>query len=69
LLGGGDKGIEIGEKKIFFTRPTTAVKAEKNLLYRLDKPYEPTKEEPLSFVLVEFPFTSISTVSRGHPSL
>jgi hypothetical protein len=30
---------------------------------------EPTKEGPLSFVLFESPFTSVSTVSRGHPSL
>jgi hypothetical protein len=29
---------------------------------------EPTKEKPFSFVLFESPFTSVSTVSRGHPS-
>ncbi len=34
-----------------------------------DKPNEPTKEGPLSFVLTGSPFTSVSTVSRGHPSL
>jgi hypothetical protein len=33
------------------------------------KPNKPTKEGPLSFVLFESPFTSVSTVSRGHPSL
>jgi hypothetical protein len=33
------------------------------------KPNEPSKEGPLSFVFFESPFTSISTVSRGHPSL
>jgi hypothetical protein len=31
-------------------------------------PNEPTKEGPLSFVLFEFPFTSVSTDNRGHPS-
>jgi hypothetical protein len=29
---------------------------------------ELTKEGPLSFVLFESPFTSVSTVSMGHPS-
>ncbi len=42
---------------------------EKSLLYRHDEPNEPTTEEPLSFVLFESPFASVSTVSRGHPSL
>jgi hypothetical protein len=41
----------------------------KNLWYRHDEPNEPTKKEPLSFVLFESPFTSVSTVRRGHPSL
>jgi hypothetical protein len=41
----------------------------KNLFYRHDKPNEPTKEVPLSFVLFESPFISISKVSRGNPSL
>jgi hypothetical protein len=40
----------------------------KILLYRHGKPNEPTKEGPLSFVLFESQFTSVSTVSRGHPS-
>jgi hypothetical protein len=35
----------------------------KNLLYWHDKLNGPTKEGPLSFVLFESPFTSISTVS------
>ncbi len=34
-----------------------------------DKTNEPTKEGPLSFVLFESPFASVSTVSRSHPSL
>jgi hypothetical protein len=38
-------------------------------LYRHDKPNEPTKKRPLSFVLFESLFTSVSTDSRGHPSL
>jgi hypothetical protein len=38
-------------------------------LYRHDKTNEPTKEGFLSFVLFESPFTQVSTVSRGHPSL
>jgi hypothetical protein len=38
-------------------------------LYLHDKPKEPTKEGPLSFVLFASPFTSVSTFSRGHPSL
>ncbi len=48
LKGDGDKGIEIvyGEKKIFGTGPTRAVKAEQNLLYRHDKPNQLTKEGP-----------------------
>ncbi len=29
----------------------------------------PTKKGPLSFVLLESPFTSDSTVSGGHPSV
>jgi hypothetical protein len=46
-----------------------AAKAEQNFLYRADKPNEPIKEGPLSFVLFESTFTSVSTVNRGHPSL
>jgi hypothetical protein len=38
-------------------------------LYQHNKPNNSTKEGPLSFVLFEFPFTSVSTVCRGHPSL
>ncbi len=39
------------------------------LLYRHDKANELTKEGSLSFVLFATPFISISTVSRGHPSI
>jgi hypothetical protein len=59
----------MGRKKIFSTGPTRATKAEQNLLYWHGKPNEPTKEGPFSFVLLESPFTSVSTVSRGHFSL
>jgi hypothetical protein len=38
-------------------------------LYRHDKPNEPTKKGPLSFVLFKSPFISVPTVSRGPPSL
>ncbi len=41
----------------------------KNLLYRHDKFKLTIQGRPLSFVLFEFPFSSVSTVSRGHPSL
>ncbi len=53
-------------KKIFCTEQP---RQNKNFMYRLDKPNEPNKEGSLSFVLFESPFTSVSTVSRGHPSL
>jgi hypothetical protein len=66
-LGDGDKVIEIvygdGEMSLL-ERP----KQKKNLLYYHDKLNEPIKEAPLSFVLFDFPFTSVSTVSRGHHS-
>jgi hypothetical protein len=39
----------------------------KNLLYRQDRPSEASKEGPLSFVLFESPFASVSTVSQGPP--
>jgi hypothetical protein len=58
-----------GEEKIICSRPTRAAKAGQNLMYKHDKPNEPTKESPLSFVLFRSPFTSVSTVSRGHHSL
>ncbi len=40
----------------------------KKLLYQLNEPNETTKEGPLSYVLLESPFASVSTVSRDHPS-
>jgi hypothetical protein len=44
-------------------------KQNKKLLDRHDKPNEPTKKGPHSFVLFESPFTSVSTVSRVYCSL
>jgi hypothetical protein len=55
-------------KKIFSNGPTKAAQ-DKNLLYRHDEPNEPTMVRPLSYVLYESPFASVSTVCRGHPSL
>ncbi len=51
---------------------------EKNILYwsSQDKTKisctgtrNPTKEEPLSFVLLESPFASVSRISKGHPPI
>jgi hypothetical protein len=43
---------------------------DKNHLYRHDEPNEPTNHgRAASFVLRKSPFVSVSTVSRGHPSL
>ncbi len=56
-------------KKNILHSPTRAAKAGQKYLYRHDKPDKPTKDGPLSFVLFESPFTSVSTVSRDHPSL
>jgi hypothetical protein len=56
-------------KKYFVLDRLEQPRQDKNLFYRHEKPNEPTKEGPLSFVLLEFPFASVSTVSRGYPSL
>ncbi len=42
-------------KKYFLLGWLEQPRQDKNLLYRHDKPYEPTKEGPLSFVLFESP--------------
>jgi hypothetical protein len=57
------------ELKYFVLSRLEQSRQNKNLLNWHEKPNEPTKEGPLSFVLFESPFTSVSTVSRGHPSL
>jgi hypothetical protein len=69
LLGDWDKEIEIEcgeEKKYFVLGRLEQPRQNKNFLYRHDKPNEPSKKGPLSFVLFESPFTSVSTVSRGQ---
>jgi hypothetical protein len=60
-----------GEEKIilYWADYSRVAKAGKNLLYRHNVLNEPTKEGPLSFVLYKTPFASVSTFSRGHPSL
>jgi hypothetical protein len=58
-----------GEEKIFCAGSTRAAEAKQKSLVQHDKPNEPTKKGSLSFVLFESPFTSVSTISRGHPSL
>jgi hypothetical protein len=73
LLTDGDKGIEImydEEKKIFCTGPTRAAKAETKISCTgTTSPMNQPRKIPFSFVLFEFPFTSVLTVSRGHTSL
>jgi hypothetical protein len=55
--------------KIFCIGLTRAAKAGQKTIYSHNEPNEPTKEGTLSYVLQESPFASVSTVSRGHPSL
>ena len=57
------------KKKYFVLGRLKQPMRNKNIFYRHDTPNEPTKEVPLSIVLFESPFTSVSRVSRGHPSL
>jgi hypothetical protein len=72
LLADEDKGIAIvsGEKiNILYWADYRAAKTEqKNFLYRHDKPKEPTKEGPLSFVLFES-HIHLSFNSRQGPPL
>jgi hypothetical protein len=72
LLGDEETEIEIvygGKNSLYCADWSGAAKAGQKPLIRQDKNNEPTKEGPPSFVLLESPFTSVSTVSRGHPSL
>jgi hypothetical protein len=58
------------KKKYFVLGRLEQPRQDKNLFYRPhDKPNEPTKEGPLSYVLLVSPFASVSTFRRGHPSL
>jgi hypothetical protein len=54
------------EEKYIFLYWADSSSQNKNLFYLHN---EPTKEGHLSFVLLESPFLSVSTVSRGQPSL
>ncbi len=72
LLGEGNKGVKIvlaEEKNIFVLGRLEQPRQNKILFYLQNKHMEPTKEGPLSHVLFESPFTSVSTVNRGRPSL
>jgi hypothetical protein len=54
-------------KKCALTRAAEA--GQKSLLYRHDKPKEPTKEGPFSYVFQDSPFASVSTIGRDHPMM
>jgi hypothetical protein len=60
-------------KKYFVLGRLELPRQDKNLLYRHNEPNEPTREGLLSYmystVLLVPPFASLSTVSRGRPSL
>ena len=62
-------GVRWGEKYFVMGQPKQPRAEQNSIVPRHDKPNEPTKDGPLSFVLFESPFTSVSTVNRGHPSL
>jgi hypothetical protein len=66
---GGMNEIVYGEEKLICSRPTRSASTRIYPKNQHVKPNEPTKDGPLSFVLFEFPFTSVSTVSRGHHSV
>jgi hypothetical protein len=72
LAGGrGTEDFKYGVRwgKIIFYWAVKHPWQNKNLLYRHYKPNEPTKEGSHSIELFKSPSTSVSTVSRGHPSL
>jgi hypothetical protein len=67
LLSGGDKLPEIvydDEKHVLYWTNYSNLKAGQKSILPAQRAIEPTKEEP--FVLLGSPFTSVSTVSRGH---
>ncbi len=71
LLGDGDKCIEIvyGEEKIFYTGPTRADKTEQKFSSTgTTGPTNKPKKDPFHLYCLS-PFTSVSTVSKGQPSL
>jgi hypothetical protein len=73
LLGDGDKGSQIvyDEEKNILYWANWSSQDRKNISCNGTKSptKETTKEGPLSYVLLETPIASVSTVSRGHPSL
>ncbi len=73
LLGAGGQrngnSMYTVRKKIFFTGPNRAAKAEQKSLVPARQDQRTNQEGPLSFVLFESPFTSVSTINRVHPSL
>jgi hypothetical protein len=72
LLGEGDKGIKIvygEENNIVHWADYRSAKVEHKSLVPANKPNEPTKGGPLSFLLFEPPFTSVPTVRWGYPTL
>jgi hypothetical protein len=59
------------EEKYFVLGRLEQPRHDKNLLYQPSEPNEPSKEDYVtsSYVLLESRFASVSTVSRGQPSL
>jgi hypothetical protein len=70
-MGTNELKMVYDEEKYFELGRLGQPRRDTNLLYRHDKPNEPNKEGPLSFVVLSLksPFTSVSTVSSAHPSL
>jgi hypothetical protein len=64
----GDNSVRWGIQ-IFCSGPTRAAKTAKISCTGTPSPTYQPRKDPLSFVLFESPFTSVSTVSRGHSSL
>jgi hypothetical protein len=71
ILCDGNKGSEIlyGEEKniLYLADYRSQGMQNKNISYRHTKPRETTKIGPLSFVLFESPFSSVSTVFLWPP--
>ncbi len=63
------KSVRLENNILYWAEEREQPRKDKNQFYRRDKSKELTKEEPLLFVLFQSQFTSVSTVSRGHPSL
>jgi hypothetical protein len=56
------------KKKYFVLDRQGQPRQDKKIMYPHNDSNKPTKEGPLSNVLFESPFASVSTVSGGHPS-